>query len=242
MIRRSDNDAANWVYSELNAPRREINRVARDANMKRYTLIAQPGYPYIIGQSAITASDFASFFSKIFTMVPGAQRNLARYLLAHLSDDDQKGMLQAGIHGVVYSKEGWTATDPGYAGYPYVVNQVARFNYGHTWYSVAVTVGRITNETAGETITKNIVHALVGTYTADASDPRWCSCGAGEVDGVDGRGELLAWPHDRDVAVEIRSPHWDAEPGQFGQEQRTRMTVVVVQANGDDRDPGVHGR
>ncbi len=164
MIKRSDNDAANWVYSQLNRPRVETNRVARDADMTRFTLVVQPGYPYVIGQSAITAKDFASFFSKIFTMVPSAQRNFAKYLLAHLSDDDQKGMLQAGIHGVVYSKEGWTATDPGYAGYPYIVNQVARFNYGHTWYSVAVTVGHIADEATGETITKNIVHALVGEY------------------------------------------------------------------------------
>jgi hypothetical protein len=59
---------------------------------------------------------------------------------------------------------------------------------------------------------------------------------------VDDGGQAVAGPDHGHVAVEVRAPYGYSEPGQLGQQQRTRVTVIVVQANGDHRNFRMHAR
>ncbi len=171
MIENSDNgSAANpgpayWVYSHLNNGLSDVKNVAVAAGMTGFKPDTSDPL-YVLGQSQITANDFAKFFSKIDTLLPAAQKAFGLGLLSHLSAADQVGLLQANLPGTVYSKEGWKpepdATNPfGAEGDPYIVNQAAQFTSGSTTYGVAVTVAGTNDQISGETIVKNVVSALV---------------------------------------------------------------------------------
>jgi hypothetical protein len=59
---------------------------------------------------------------------------------------------------------------------------------------------------------------------------------------VDDRGQMTWTPDDRDVAVLIRSEDRDAQPGHRVQQDRRRVTVVVVETDANDAERGVHRR
>jgi hypothetical protein len=152
---------AYWVYSHLNHGLSDVKAVASAAGMTGFE--ADTSDPlYILGQSKITADDFAKFFSKIDTYMPSSQKSFGLDLLSHLSSADQNGLLQANLPGTVYSKEGWKPESSGLGGAPYVVNQAAQFSSSGTIYGVAVTVGGTTDQPSGEAIVKNVVKALIG--------------------------------------------------------------------------------
>jgi hypothetical protein len=161
MIENSDNNSANWVYQHLNNASSAVANVASTSGMTGFTLDTTSDPVYVLGQSKITANDFAEFFSKIDTMLPAAQKDFGLGLLSHLSVADQVGLLQAGIPGTVYSKEGWKPEPSGTAGAPYVVNQAAQFTINQHTYGVAVTVSGTANQSSGETIVQDVVTALL---------------------------------------------------------------------------------
>jgi hypothetical protein len=164
MIENSDNDASNWIYHQLTNPTAAINKVASDAGMNSFKLdTSDPAY--VLGQSTISADDFAKFFSKIDTLLAGPQQSFGLKLLSHLSAADQNGLLQAGLPGTVYSKEGWKPEPAGTRGTPYIVNQAAQFSSGGKTYGVAVTVSGVKDQASGEAIVKAVVSALLSAGT-----------------------------------------------------------------------------
>jgi hypothetical protein len=127
--------------------------------MSNFVLDDTTGTAYILGQSKITANDFAKFFARIDQMIPSEHRDFGLSLLADVIP--KAGLLRAGLPGTVYSKEGWKPEPQGLPGAPYVVNQAAQFSVGGTTYGLAVTVGGTTNQMSGEAIIQNLVAALI---------------------------------------------------------------------------------
>ncbi len=162
MIENSDNASADWVYSHLSNGSSDVKAVASAAGMSGFSIDTSDPV-YVLGQSKITADDFAKFFSKIDTLTPDSQKSFGLDLLSHLSSADQNGLLQAGLPGTVYSKEGWKPETVASDGAPYVVNQAAQFSSGGTTYGVAVTVSGTSDQASGEAIVKNVVSALISS-------------------------------------------------------------------------------
>lgn len=166
MIENSDNASGTWVYNHLNNPAADVKAVASEAGMTGFKLdTSDPNY--VLGQSQITAGDFAKLFSKIDQLIPSQQRSYGLKLLSNLASSDQTGLLQSGLPGTVYSKEGWKpepdSTNPfGKEGSPYIVNQAAQFSSGGQTYGLAITVGGVANRTAGEALIQKLVSALIG--------------------------------------------------------------------------------
>jgi hypothetical protein len=160
MIENSNNDAANWVYGQLTNGPAEISQVATEAGMTGFQLDDTSDPTYILGQSQITAEDFALFFSKINTLINSSQSSFGMNLLANLSSTDQVGLLKSGLPTPVYSKEGWKPETNAY-----VVNQAAQFSENGTTYGIAVTVdgGASATQTSDEAIVQSLVSALIST-------------------------------------------------------------------------------
>ena len=178
MIENSDNPSANWVYAHLNNGAAQVNAVASAAGMSSFELDTSDT-TYVLGQSKITANDFAKFFAKIDTFFPPDQKTFALQLLSNLSSADQNGLLQSGLPGTVYSKEGWKSENPDGISPPWIVNQAAQFSDGGNIYGVAVTVSGTSGESSGETIVKNVVAALITTSTGTPNPTGFsssCTC------------------------------------------------------------------
>jgi hypothetical protein len=180
MIEQSDDPSSNNVFGLLNNPSSQITAVARSAGMSNFKYDSSDAR-WRLGQSQITANDFAKFFSKIDTMFPASQKSFALNLLSHITPN--AGLLQAGLPGTVYSKEGWKpepdVSNPfGNEGAPWIVNQAAQFSSGGTTYGIAVTVSGTSNESSGETTIKNIVSALV-TSGGQSTQSQGSSCCSG---------------------------------------------------------------
>lgn len=77
MIEQSSDPDANAVISLLNDPQSQLQKVAQDAGMTGFKLNLTGDALYWLGQSQITARDFAKFFSKIDLMIPQSQRDFA---------------------------------------------------------------------------------------------------------------------------------------------------------------------
>ncbi len=158
MIENSDNAAANRIYARITNANTAINAMASTAGMVDFKLDTSDPL-YKLGQSQITADDFARFFSKIDTLIPAPQRTFATGLLSNVSP--KNGLLQAGLPAPVYSKEGWKSEPTGTAGSPWIVNQAAHFVVNNVTYGVAVTVGGAKSQTDGEGTIKDLVSALM---------------------------------------------------------------------------------
>ncbi len=163
MIEASDNQSADDVWGLLDNPAAQVQAVATDVGMTGFELNDTADSVYVLGQSMISARDFALFFSKIDQMLPAAQRGYGLNLLSHLDASDQVGLLQSGLPGIVYSKEGWKGEPTLTGDQPYVVNQAAQFQLDGTTYGVAVTVAQYGgSESANEEIIQRIGAALIG--------------------------------------------------------------------------------
>lgn len=214
MIENSDNTSADWVYGQLNNPKSQVEAVAAQAGMTGFKYDDQGDSVYYLGQSQVTSGDFAKFFSKIDTMLPAAQKSFALGLLSHLASSDQVGLLQAGLPGTVYSKEGWrpepgqltaparsgSANPFGNEGAPYIVNQAGQFSAGGTTYGVAVTVAGTSDQTSGQDIVQKVVSALVKTGGTSTTTPATgtgttscCSSSAGTSVPGDASGAKGTW-------------------------------------------------
>jgi len=159
MIEVSDNDAADWVYAHLSSPNRAVLSVAASVGMTGFQLDTSDPV-YVLGQSLVTANDLAMLFADIGNLIPPAQRSFGMGLLSHLSSADQVGLLQAGLPGAVYSKEGWKPEPDGLEGAPYIVNQAGRFSVNGNTYGIAFTVAGVSDKPSGEAIIERIAAAL----------------------------------------------------------------------------------
>lgn len=183
MIEQSNDADANDVYNMLIDPSGQISDVASAAGMTGFKINDTGDSLYWLGQSQITAQDFAKFFSIIDTMIPATQKTFGLDLLSHITPN--VGLLQAGLPGTVYSKEGWKpepggGSDParaggnpnpfGKEGVPYIVNQAGQFTFNNVVYGIAVTVGGTATEASGEAIIKNVVKALI-TFSTPSTQP-----------------------------------------------------------------------
>ena len=158
MIEASDNQAADRVYAHLTSPAQDVASVAADAGMTGFHLsLSDP--VYTLGQSLVTAHDFAQFFAVIERLMPARYKSFGMNLLAHV--EQRVGVLVAGLPGVVYSKEGWKPESPGLLGAPYVVNQAAQFVCHGVTYGIAVTVGHAPDQTAAEAVVQRIANSLM---------------------------------------------------------------------------------
>ena len=163
MIEVSDNESADAIWSSLQDPALQVQAVASDAGMTGFELNDTADSVYVLGQSMITARDFALFFSRINLMIPGARRSYGLSLLSNLAASDQVGLLRSGLPGTVYSKEGWKGEPTITGDQPYVVNQAAQFQLDGRTYGVAVTVAQNGgSETSNEEIIQRIGAALIG--------------------------------------------------------------------------------
>ena len=157
MIEASDNAAANWVFAHLDSARAAVFRVAADAGMSGFQIDTSDQL-YVLGQSLITAGDFARFFARVELLMPTPHRSFGMYLLGHI--ERRAGLLAAGVPGIVYAKEGWKPEPSGLLGSPYLVNQAAQFSYKGEVYGVAVTVGDVADQEEGEAVVRRVVSAL----------------------------------------------------------------------------------
>ena len=157
MIEVSDNTAADWVYAHLKTPSADVERVATDAGMTGFHLDTSDPV-YVLGQSLVTAGDFARFFSRIETLMPASERQYGMGLLA--SVQERVGLLAAGLPGVVYSKEGWKPENAGMLGAPYIVNQAGQFSCAGVTYGIAVTVGQAPGQDTAQSVVQRIASAL----------------------------------------------------------------------------------
>lgn len=195
MIESSDNGGtedpngpAYWVYNQLTDSSGNVNAVDQLNTLAK--TIGMTGFKadtsdplYVLGQSKITAQDFALFFSKIDTLMPDTptsapQRSFGLDLLSHLDTDDQTGLLQSGLPGTVYSKEGWKQEPDNDPNGLWVVNQAGQFASNGTTYGVAVTVADASSRANAETIIQGLVSALVSTNIGTGGAD---SCCAGSV-------------------------------------------------------------
>lgn len=160
MIENSDNASANWVYSQLANPSKQLKDLADKAGMTSFVLDTSDP-TYILGQSQITAADFAKFFSKIDSLMDSNQKDFGLNVLSNLSLADQNGLLKAGLPGSVYSKEGWKPEPAGTMGAPYIVNQAAQFTMNGKTYGIAFTISGTKDQATGEDIIKQITQKLI---------------------------------------------------------------------------------
>jgi hypothetical protein len=159
MIEVSDNDAADWVYAHLASPDSAVLDVASSVGMTGFELDTSDPV-YVLGQSHVTANDLARLFADIGSLMPAAQRSFGMGLLSHLASADQVGLLQAGLPGVVYSKEGWKPEPDGLEGAPYIVNQAGQFSKDGNTYGIAFTVAGVSDKPSAEAIIQRITSAL----------------------------------------------------------------------------------
>jgi hypothetical protein len=158
MIEVSDNDAADWAYAHLTSPSSDVEQVASVAGMPGFRLDTSDPV-YVLGQSLVTAHDFARLFSIIGAMMPASHRSFGMHLLA--SVQERVGLLAAGLPGTVFSKEGWKPENAGQLGAPYVVNQAAQFSCRGQTYGIAVTVGHVADQATGEAVVQRIASSLM---------------------------------------------------------------------------------
>jgi hypothetical protein len=159
MIEVSDNDAADWVYAHLASPHSAVLDVASNVGMTGFQLDTSDPV-YVLGQSHVTANDLARLFADIGSLMPAAQRSFGMGLLSHLASADQVGLLQAGLPGVVYSKEGWKPEPDGLEGAPYIVNQAGQFSKDGNTYGIAFTIAGASDKPSAEAIIERIASSL----------------------------------------------------------------------------------
>jgi 3D (Asp-Asp-Asp) domain-containing protein len=141
MIEQSDNAAAAALYREVGLA--AIDAVAADAGMRAWRAdTSDPVYP--LGESRVSAEDFARFFARIDDLVAPRHRSFARQLLSGITGAGAFGVLRAGIAGTVLSKGGWMDEGDGWT-----VNQAAQFEVAGRRYGFAVVLGRQPSFAAG---------------------------------------------------------------------------------------------
>ncbi len=171
MIEISDNTAGSWTFAQVGAA--AVEHVAVQAGMTGFALDTSDPV-YTLGQSLITALDFARLFASIDQLMPATNRAYGMGLLENISAGDHWGILDAGI-GVTASKAGWKTEPDGE-----VVNQAAQLQLQGQAAGIAVVSEGEGSQGAGETIMQTVASDLLaagGTTAASGvlvSDPIGC--------------------------------------------------------------------
>jgi zinc D-Ala-D-Ala dipeptidase len=127
MIRWSDNDAADTIYSRVGDP--GLLDVARRAHMRDLTVAGHWGGVYF------SATDQARFFRRFGRLVPRAARDYARALLSSIVPGQRWGFSRFADRAgwTAYFKGGWRRTDAGR-----LVHEAAQFERDGRRFSLAV--------------------------------------------------------------------------------------------------------
>lgn len=159
MIEVSENDAADWAYDHLSSPNSQVQSAADSVGTTGFQLdTSDPVY--------------------VSRTVAGHRERLRTAVRRHRQPDThcpaklwhgptlppllsrQVGLLQAGLHGVVYSKEGWKPKPSGLEGAPYNVNEAGQLWVNGSTYGVAFTVAGVSDRPSGEAVIERIAAAL----------------------------------------------------------------------------------
>ena len=174
MIQTSSNSAGNWTFHQVGAA--GVEQVAHAAGMTGLALDTSDPV-YMLGQTRITAQDFARFFAKIDTLVPRSQRAFAMKLLSSISPADQWGILNASLPTITASKAGWKPE-----GSTWVVNQAAQVKLADgSTIGVAITSRDDASLADGEQIMQDVASALSPTSAATAGAGQCPSAIAGPM-------------------------------------------------------------
>jgi hypothetical protein len=126
MIERSDNIAATKVRNIVGNA--SLARLARKAHMHHFATAVS------WGDTALAAADQARYFRVIDRLVPPRHRGYARFLLAHVIQEQRWGIPQVAPHGArVYFKGGWRPSVGGW-----IVNQSALVEKGKRRVSLSI--------------------------------------------------------------------------------------------------------
>ncbi len=152
MIEDSSNPDGSWVFAQVGAA--AVERVAAAAGMTGFALDTSDPL-YTLGQSLITALDFARLFSRIDQLMPAKNRGYGMGLLENISVGDHWGILDAGI-GVTASKAGWKTEPDGH-----VVNQAGQLQLQGQAAGIAIVSEGESSQGAGETIMQTVASDLL---------------------------------------------------------------------------------
>ena len=152
MIKRSDNDAANTVYTRVGAD--ALYDLARDAGMERFT--TQPTW----GLSTITAGEQARFFFRLERFIPRRHRPYAMHLLTRIIPRQRWGIPPVAPAGwVLHFKGGW-------AGAPtWRVNQVMLLRKPRRRLAVAILTSNQPSKDYGAATIRRVAKRLLHDYS-----------------------------------------------------------------------------
>jgi beta-lactamase class A len=149
MIRRSDNDATNVIFTRVGT--RGLRRLARTAGMGRFKAVSP-----IWGNSQITARDQTRFFLKIDTLLPKRHRAYGLRLLRTVVASQRWGIGQLELPGwTVYFKGGWGS------GTGAVDHQVALLVRGEERVAIAVLTADNGSHAAGKETLEGVFRRLL---------------------------------------------------------------------------------
>ena len=150
MIRRSDNPAANTIFTRLGTAR--LERFARAAGMTRFRASSP-----IWGNSRITARDQTRFFLNLETLLPPRHRAYALRLLRQIVPSQRWGIGRLDLPDWrVYFKGGWGA------GTGAVDHQVVLLRRGDERIAIAVLSASNGSHSAGKQTLEGVFHRLLG--------------------------------------------------------------------------------
>ena len=178
MIEDSGNPDGSWVFAQVGAA--AVERVAAAAGMTGFALDTSDPL-YTLGQSLITALDFARLFSRIDQLMPAKNRGYGMGLLENISAGDHWGILDAGI-GVTASKAGWKTEPDGH-----VVNQAGQLQLQGQAAGIAIVSEGESSQGAGETIMQTVASDLLagaGDTTATSGVLVSDQIGCGQASGT----------------------------------------------------------
>jgi beta-lactamase class A len=155
MIRRSDNPAANAIFTRVGPS--GLNRLARTAGMTRF----RPASP-IWGNSQLTARDATRFCLRLEMLLPPRHRAYALRLLRQIVPSQRWGIGRLRLPGWrVYFKGGWGS------GTGAVDHQVALLQRGEERIAVAVFTAANGSHAAGKQTLEGVFRRLLPDRRAD---------------------------------------------------------------------------
>ena len=151
MIQRSDNQAANAVYSRVGEP--ALYRLAADLDPDHFT--TQPTW----GLTTITAGSQARFFSRIQNYIPKRHRAYAMHLLANIVPSQRWGIPPvAPKHWKLHFKGGWSGAPS------WRVNQVMLLRRPPRGFSVAILTREQPSKDYGKESIQGVAKRLLDGY------------------------------------------------------------------------------
>lgn len=192
MIRDSDNQAANRLYSQTGRDR--VLAAARAAGMTRFEVIERKQHPdgFILGYSHVTAGDLARLFAHIDQLLAPRHRALGLTELEHIQGAGRFGIYDTPTPGTVRTKSGWRQEGNG----TWTINQAAQITIDGRTYGLAVVLGHQPSFAAGAAAIRSIAAALAVTARgATTGAAGGCGQALPDVSGVGQRIAQIATRH-----------------------------------------------